>query len=290
MYNNCIMYGMDFLTLAFIFTLGTMVGSFLNVVALRLNTGLSALSGRSKCFSCNTTLQWFDLVPILSFIFLLGKCRICKSKISFQYPIVEILSGLIFLGLALKVFYFWPVLFFLYYAFVFDLLLVVALYDIKHKIIPNSLVYTFIMLAVLKLLFFIYLKHFSLNINDLLNLSSPVLLSLPFAFLWFVSGGRWIGFGDAKLAFGIGALLGFISGVSAVILAFWIGALWSIGLIVYNWLSSNSAKIGPHTKSISMRVNLKTEIPFAPFLILATIIVFFTHIDILGLGNFIDLL
>ena len=87
-----------------------------------------------------------------------------------------------------------------------------------------------------------------------------------------------MGFGDAKLAFGMGALLGFISGVSSVILGFWIGALWSIFLVIKNKLSSSGHKI-----------SLSTEVPFAPFLILATLIVFFTRVDVLGLDSFLQL-
>jgi len=216
----------------------------------------------------------------------------CKSQISYQYPTIELLSGLIFVSLALRQFYLWPIygafehgllysiLFFVFYAFVFNLLLAIMIYDIKHKIIPNKFVYLFIFLSFVKLLVFLICKKFNLNLEDVLNISAPFVLFFPFAFLWVISAGRWIGFGDAKLALGIGALLGFVSGINAIILAFWIGAVWAIYVLIHSRIN----------KKNKHEVTLKSEIPFAPFLIISTIIVFFMRFDFLNIKDFISLL
>ena len=139
-------------------------------------------------------------------------------------------------------------------------------------VIPNVFIYTFIVLSVAKLLFFFYLKNFSLSSHDFLDLASPLLLFIPFALLWLVSKGKWIGFGDAKLVFGIGAMLGLVSSVSVAVLAYWLGAIWGILLLVKSRFFSSETK-----------VTLRSEVPFAPFLIASAILVFFTRIDVLGL-------
>lgn len=278
------------LSLIYIFILGALVGSFLHVVSSRYNTGMSVVKGRSICFHCGKKLKWYELLPIVSFFFLRGKCRKCKTHLSWTYPLVEILTGFIFVGVAIRQYYYWPlysmythgllysVLFFVYYATVFSLLTVIVLYDIRHKIIPDRFVYAFIALAFGKLLLYLYIKGLPFGLADMFDIGASFILFIPFALTWFMSSGRWIGFGDAKLVLGIGALLGFVSGLSAVIVAFWIGAAYSIYLLIHSRYISKKFHIG-----------LKSEVPFAPFLVIATIIIFFTHADVLGLRNFLEL-
>jgi leader peptidase (prepilin peptidase)/N-methyltransferase len=268
----------------YVFLLGAIVGSFINVVALRYGTKMSSLKGRSICFHCNRDLKWYELIPVFSFLFLRGKCRICKTRISPQYLLVEIITGIVFVGIFLRQYSLWPiygamphgllysVLFFVYYATVFSILIIISLYDFRHKIIPDKLVYSFIALSVIKLLLFLYCKGLPISGVDIFNLFSPFILAVPFALLWYFSEGEWIGFGDAKLVFGIGALLGLICGLSAVVLAFWLGTLWAL----YVWVHS---KISGHSK-----LGLKSEVPLAPFLILATFIIFLWHFDFFGIN------
>ncbi len=266
------------------FALGAIVGSYLNVVALRYGTEMSSFKGRSICFHCGRNLKWFEMIPIFSFIFLGGKCRTCKARLSPQYFLAEITTGIVFVGIFLRQYYLWPVysvlshgfswstLFFFYYIVVFSLLIIMALYDIRHKIIPDNLVYTFIILSVAKLFLFIYVKGLPISTINVFNLFSPLILSVPFALLWYFSRGRWLGFGDAKLIFGIGALLGFVSGLSAVTLAFWLGSIWVLFFWLYQQFSGRP------------RIGWQSEIPLAPFLILAAFIIFLWHFDFFNLN------
>ncbi len=256
-----------FMITALFFILGLVVGSFLNVVLYRFNTSRS-LKGRSSCMSCKNKLCWYELIPFVSFFALGGRCRFCKSRISKMYPLVEFITGLIFLGLFLKfqdvfsldIFTF--IYIYIYYAVMFSILIVIAFYDLKHKIIPDTLSLTIGILAFLGL--FIFNEYgFFIHIPTLLQFLSGILLALPFALFWLVSKGAWMGLGDAKLVVGLGYLFGISRALSGIVISFWSGALFGILLLIF-----------------SKQYKIKSEIPFAPFLIFGTILSFLLELHI----------
>ena len=267
---------MEFLIFFFIFCLGAIVGSFLNVVILRYNTGRH-ITGRSGCPHCGRQLRWFELLPIVSFLAQMGKCRTCESKISKQYPLVELLTALLF------VLTYWSfgvenLLTLLFSLVIWSLLVVILVYDMRHKIIPDAFVYTFVALAFIALFIPAHVGE-SFSAPSLSILFAGPLIALPFALLWLVSGGRWMGLGDAKLALGIGWVLGLTGGLSALFFAFWIGAVVSIALVCIDYVRST------HSRALSGahgRFTMKSEVPFAPFLILGFAIVFFLHVNLIA--------
>lgn len=265
---------MEILIIIFVFLLGTIIGSFLNVVIYRFNTGKSIIYGHSICMTCNKSLRWYELVPLFSFLIQFGKCRRCKSNISLQYPLVEFGTGIIF---SLTAYHFLPliissywsfILFMVLFWFIFSILIVIIFYDIRHKIIPDNLVYSLIIISFLS----IFISHESgllkLSLPSLWNILSGPLCALPFLLLWLISKGRWMGLGDVKLILAIGWLFPFTVALSSIIISFWIGAVVGIFIILFS----------------NKKVKLTTEIPFAPFLILGIFITFFFGIDIYSLA------
>lgn len=235
----------------FLFLFGLIVGSFLNVLGLRFNSG-STLGGRSFCVVCRKTLHWWELVPVISFVGLRGRCSECKTKISWQYPVVELWTGLIFATVPLMTI---PV---------FCIFVVITIYDFRHKIIPDTLVYSAILLSAL-------IRFY--RAGDLFDwLAGPILFSF-FALVWFLSKGRAMGFGDAKLALAIGLLLGAPMGFSAFVLAFWIGTVVTLSIMALARLRVALFKRGK-------KLTMKSEIPFAPFLILGAWISLIFHFDL----------
>ena len=243
------------MTTVILFVLGAIIGSFLNVVSLRWEN--KNFGGRSYCPHCKKKLTSFELVPILSFFFLLGKCRNCKTKISWQYPLVEICTGIVFATIPMI---FLPV---------FCVYIVIAAYDLRTKIIPDELSYTAMVLSLFVPLFFIE--------YSLWDWFSGPILFLFFALVWLLSKGRAMGFGDAKLSLSIGILLGFAKGLSSITLAFWVGAAFSVTyLLLLKW---NFIK-GPQG------VTMKSEIPFAPFIIIGALASLFFNLNLLHVPIF----
>jgi leader peptidase (prepilin peptidase)/N-methyltransferase len=261
---------------ALFFIFGAIVGSFLNVVILRYNTGRK-VTGRSACATCGRTLKWHELVPIVSFLAQRGRCTTCGSRISWQYPLVEFLTGVLFLGIFLK--FLVPLQFFPYFILhasylmiVVSLLVIIAVYDLRHKIIPDPFVFAFIALAGL----WGAGEYLTGTLTTPLFwlLAGPI-LALPFAVLWVLSRGKWMGLGDAKLVWGAGWLLGLMPGVNALLLAFWSGAIISIAVLIAH-SATGQRRLSQHSRQFTM----KSEIPFAPFIILGVLVVLFFGFDV----------
>lgn len=249
--------------------LGLIIGSFLNVLILRRN--FSSLGGRSHCMSCRAQIEWYDNIPLISWIVLRGHCRLCRSSISAQYPIVEALTaGLFALAGAA------PALLLaerFVLCVIISISIAIAFYDIRHTIIPDEWVFP---LACFSLAF--GMMYFADIIPPILLLISGPIAAAPLFLLWLISGGRWMGFGDVKLAISIGWLLGPWYGSIAILGAFILGAVVSVLLLVLlprllAWLrSSGITRLSLGTT----RLTMKSEVPFGPFLIASQLFICLT--------------
>jgi len=243
---------------------GLIIGSFLNVVILR--RGARTVGGRSGCLSCGAPLRWYDLVPVVSWVALRGRCRACGSRISVQYPLVEASTAVLFacigasdLSIPMQIIS----------LIIIALLILITVYDLRHTIIPDEWSYTFAILA------FISASSFAIGSGWTgifsLIIAGP-LCALPLFALWLISRGRWMGLGDAKLALGIGFLLGQGTGLFAVFFAFVIGAVISVCfLLPYSYVRARFGitRLGAGGAGFTM----KSEVPFGPFLIASTLLV-----------------
>ncbi|MDD9868222.1 MAG: prepilin peptidase [Candidatus Campbellbacteria bacterium] len=245
------------LLILFWFVFGTVIGSFLNAVIYRLPKG-ETLLGRSKCPCCRKVLTFFELIPLISYVFLRGKCSNCESKISVQYPLVEVASGLVWLfaytlGDTLT--------HLILLGVIFSLLIAIFTYDVLHMLIPD--VFSMPLIVLSFILLFVENESVSFEL-----LAVGPILALFFFILWLISKGRWMGFGDVKLAIPLGWLAGVQGAFFVFLLSFWIGAIVSIFLILV-------LSVIRKEKIFSM----KSQVPFAPFLIIAYFIVEYWNIS-----------
>jgi len=251
-----------------IFVFGLIIGSFLNCLIYRIEAGESFLRGRSYCPQCKHVLGSDDLIPVLSFLLLRGRCRYCKAKISWQYPLVELATGLLFVSVYLLLgfkeyssFGFW-IFDFLYYLVVLSILLVIFVYDLKHYIIPDRVIYPAIFLVFVYNIIKVWsLSNFSFKLDafDSLmpSLFSAYFAALPFFLIVVGSKERWMGMGDVKLVFLMGLFFSFPNILIALNLSFFIGSLIGLLLIFLG------------------KKKMSSEIPFGPFLVLGTYLALF---------------
>jgi leader peptidase (prepilin peptidase)/N-methyltransferase len=254
----------------FILIFGTAVGSFLNVLIDRLPQEKS-IYGRSICDYCYHQLAWYDLIPIVSFLLLSGRCRYCQKKLSFQYPLVELITAVSFLLIYLYLGPFftneqfitnfhlrlWQMI---GYWVVIASLIVVFFADFKYHIIPDSIQLSFFV-GTLILLPFAGNNLLSIFLNRVL---AAFLVAAPIYFIYFLSNGRAMGFGDVKLSFTIGFLLGIKSGFMALYLAFVTGGIVGSILLLVG------------------KKKLKSKIAFGPFLVIGILIMLFFGEKLIG--------
>lgn len=259
--------------------LGLIIGSFLNVVIYRYHTGRS-LSGHSHCLSCGHKLRWYELFPLVSYVCLFGRCRSCGCTIPVRYFLVEISTASLFVTLFM---YMSLSTLFLFSVVLVSVLMIVAVYDIYHMVIPNELVVVTSVLAGV----YVFLQH-GLSWDIALVVSHAGAAFGAFLFyggLWFVSKGRWIGYGDAKLAIPLGFILGAPAVFTFIVFSFWIGAVVSVGIIVvpaaFQMLKAYCAPYP--VVNYSKYFTMKSEVPFAPFMIVAFLLVYIYHLDVLDL-------
>lgn len=272
----------------FVFGLG--IGSFLNVLIFRYEPGrsifrLKPLKGRSHCPYCKKKLEWFELIPLVSFFVQKGKCRKCGHKLSLQYPIVEFLTGVIFAGVPyyLASFYnigsismswsiFWVMA--AIWILVFLVWLLISVIDLRYYLIPNELN---ILLAVLGVFIVIvksriiesiipfhnsFLKHYTLIFSPtqsiwVNHILGALIGGLFFALIIAVSRGSAMGWGDVKLAFASGLVVSWPEIALSIIIAFILGGIWGVALLLVK------------------KKTMEDRLPFAPFLVFGMAVTIF---------------
>lgn len=260
---------MNGLTYFFILMLGSIVGSFLNVVLLRKNTGETIARGRSRCFSCGKMIVWYDNIPLFSYLFLRGRCRHCRSKISLQYPLVEFLVGLLALLVFSKFNFSDPARGekalgeFIFYFGAFFALFAVAAYDARTKIIDRHLLNIFAGFSVISALLRWSRDAFAVEIV-LADLGISGAIWLFFWAMCYFSDETWMGGGDSGVAWWCALFLGYPLAAGMLLLSFWIGGAFGIAVLV-----AHQIKILRKRRAKSSA--LKMQIPFAPFLALGTL-------------------
>lgn len=249
--------------------LGLIIGSFLNVVVLRKNTGKS-LAGRSGCLSCGQSLRTQHLLPVVSWVFLRGRCAYCGSAISVQYPLVEIGTALLFSLVALM---YLPLISHIGALVLMSYWVCIATYDIRHTIIPDDWVYGAACAA-----FLTTVALFPAALSSVWFWVAGPITAVPLYLLWFFSKGRAMGFGDVKLALSMGWLLGPWFGLLSVMWGFMLGALYAVLCIMVPIAVRElytTQKISGLRRILRTRT-MKHEVPFGPFLIGGTLLVWIT--------------
>ncbi len=246
------------MTVIILFLFGLVFGSFLNVLIYRVPLRRS-LRGRSHCVVCNKQIRATDLIPVLSYLLLRGKCRHCHGSISFRYPLIELISGVffvvsffLFIGDGLAV---W-----LFCLFLIELFIVILCTDARDFLIPHPLVLTGLFASFAYGFFEFFVSSQKIfNIISFQHIATALLVFLILGSLWYISRGRWFGFGDITLL----TLIAFIFGMTGFLVIWYLavmtGAIFSIIMLALG------------------KLNRKSPIPFGSFLSANAILVILTR-------------
>lgn len=227
--------------------LGAVLGSFINAAEYRMARGQRIVvdpngrMSRSACTVCRVTLTTLDLVPVISFLMLRGRCRHCTARIAWQYPIVELITAALFavaawrFGWSAQTVIAWVILAVLVFVFI---------YDLKYYLILDR-----VMIPAMVVVFFVSLLFNQRDAADMLL--GAFIGGLFFLLQFLISQGRWIGGGDIRLGVFMGVALGWQSTIAALVIAYVLGALISVGLLA------------------ARRVTMQSHIPFGTFLSVA---------------------
>lgn len=249
--------------------IGLSVGSFLAALTWRIGRNQSILFGRSRCPSCRASISWFDNIPLLSFFLLGRRCRNCRAKISPRYPIIEATTGIVFVlfgwilffgfGQILGEYQRWLGLWILpFFLVILSILIAIAVVDIEHQFIPDSLIGLVLLFSLSVLIFFSPSPTFFVKILWAFLLSTFLLI------LHWLTRGKGMGLGDVKLALVLGLVAGELTPLLFLV-AVISGAV--VGLIL---VAAKLARFGK-------------PIPFGPFLIFGFFILLFFERILLGL-------
>ncbi len=272
-----------------LFLIGSGIGSFLNVVSIRFKPGekvfdLKNIGGRSACPYCHKILNWYELIPIISFFIQFGKCRSCGHRLSWQYPLTEFLSGLIFVAVPLSfrascsMIHASCVWFWMLWILVLLVLLLISLIDFRYFFIPDELTWLLVFLGLASL----FLKRYFLLSTSFLrqyalvfsfswlgnvwinHLFAALAAGIFFGLLFYLGKGKIMGGGDVKLGFALGWLLGWPDTLMALIIAFILGGITGFVLMVIR------------------KKTMKDFLPLAPFLAIGVVLTVFFGYQIIN--------
>ncbi len=238
---------MDNIIATFVTAFGLAIGSFLNVCVYRIPKGMSISHPRSHCPQCHHYLSFWENIPVISFLILKGQCRECGGKISFQYPLVELMTGVLFWAaftvMGLNLYLLLSVLF-------ISLLILISIVDIKIMLIPNSAIYFGVILGLILM-----------ALEGVSHLQGGAMMLFLFLGIRIMGQALFhqeaMGMGDLKLAGIIGLFLGWKLGMVAAFLSFFLAAIFILPLLGLG------------------KITVKQQVPFGPFLTSAAIITLF---------------